>query len=305
MSYSSGFSNPFGFAVTPMVKKLLVANVAAFLFLLAFGSVERYLVFTPYAVYLRPWTVVTYMFVHYDLFHLLFNMLALFFFGPPLEERWGSRGFLRFFFLAGAGGALLSLLMYLVFITFGLTSLAASQATIAGASGAVYGVLVAFAMYWPDNPIYFWGIFPIKAKYLVGFIVGIDLFFAVTGRDSNVAYLAHLGGAAAAFLYLRSRWAPSIRGETPRRSARGERGDRSNWNLLRRLTNRVRPAPQSDEPKPVRPVAVQPKPKPNSRSRSFDDVDRILDKISEGGISSLTPEERMRLEEASRRRRSN
>ncbi len=300
MSYSSGFSNPFGFVVTPWVRKLLIANAGVFLFTLAFGAVARYLVFTPFLVHLMPWTVVSYMFVHVGFFHLLFNMLALFFFGPPLEDRWGGRGFLKFYFLTGAGGAILSFVMFLIFLTFQPASLASSAASIAGASAAVYGVMVAFAMYWPDNPIYIWGIFPVKAKYLVGFLVGISLFSAMSGGGSNVAHLAHLGGAAAAFVYLKSPWAPSQWGQVVRR--RPGRADRSGWNVFSRLANRARPA-KSEQPTPVRPVGVSAPPAAPG-SRPSDDVDRILEKISEGGISSLTAEERSRLEEASRRRRS-
>lgn len=301
MSYSSGFSNPFGFIVTPWVKKLLIANAGVFLFTLAFGAVVRYLQFTPSTMYLMPWTVVTYMFVHAGFFHLFINMLALFFFGPPLEDRWGGREFLKFYFLTGAGGALLSFVIFLVFLTFQTANLAASAASIVGASAAVYGVMVAFAMYWPDNPIYIWGIFPVKAKYLVGLLVGISLFSSVSGGGSNVAHLAHLGGAVAAFAYLKSPWAPSQWGNVVRRRSSG--GDRSGWKVLSRLANRARPA-QSETSSTVRSVSSA-TPASSPPSRSSDDVDRILEKISQGGISSLTPEERDRLEEASRRRRSN
>lgn len=300
MSYSSGFSNPFGFVVTPWVKKLLIANTGVFLFTLAFGAVANYLVFTPSMVLLRPWSVVTYMFVHLGVFHLLFNMLALFFFGPPLEDRWGSRGFLKFYFIAGAGGAIFSFAMFLVFLANGSPALAGSVASIAGASAAVYGIMVGFAMYWPDNPIYIWGIFPVKAKYLVGFLVGLSLFYAMSGGGSGVAHLAHLGGAVAAFGYLRSPWAPPQWGQVVRRRSQA---DRRNWNVLSRLANKARPA-RSQKPTPVRPVPA-PTPLSKPSAQLFDDVDRILDKISEDGLSSLTPEERTRLEEASRHRRSN
>ena len=194
MAYNPGVSNPFGFVVTPWVKKLLIANGVAFLVTLAIPGLRELLIFIPALLFPRVWTVATYMFVHVGIFHLLFNMLALFFFGPPLEERWGSRNFLRFYFLAGLGGALLSLFF--------------PNQAIAGASGAVYGIMVAFAMYWPDNPIYIWGILPVKAKWLVGFLVGLSLFYALSGGQAGTAHLAHLGGAIGAFAYLKSPWAP-------------------------------------------------------------------------------------------------
>jgi membrane associated rhomboid family serine protease len=279
MAYSSGFSNPFGFAVTPSVKRLLIANAAVFLVTSAFAGLIPLLVFTPARFFPQVWTAVTYMFVHLGIFHLLFNCLVLFFFGPPLEQRWGSRSFLKFYFIAGMGGAVLSL--------------AFPHQSIAGASGAVYGVMVAFAMYWPENPIYFWGIFPIKAKWLVGFLVGLSLFYAVSGGQAGVAHLAHLGGAIAAFLYLRSAWAPSAWGEVPKRR-RGR-----DWGAL---TSLLKPAPRaSEEARPVSRASARRR----EIHRSLDDVDRILDKISQGGMASLTEEERRQLEEASRKFRSN
>jgi membrane associated rhomboid family serine protease len=96
MAYSSGFSNPFGFVVTPWVKRLLIANAVVFLITAAFTVLIPFLAFTPARIIPQFWTPVTYMFVHLGLFHLLINMLLLFFFGPPLEQRWGSDEFLKF-----------------------------------------------------------------------------------------------------------------------------------------------------------------------------------------------------------------
>jgi membrane associated rhomboid family serine protease len=281
MAYSSGFSNPFGFVVTPFVKRLIIANVAAFVVTSIAGGLAQYLVLSRGSVIPLVWTPVTYMFVHVGLWHLLFNMLILFFFGPPLEDRWGSEEFLKFYLIAGLGGATLSLLF---------------PYPIAGASGAIYGVMVAFALYWPNNPIYFWGIFPIKAKYLVGFLVGLDLFSAVAGRATGVAHLAHLGGAIAAFLYLRSRFAPSAWGSTPNRG----RGRSAAWTQT--LASLVKPPPKKAETAEPPVVSAS---RRREMHRALDDVDHILDKISEGGISSLTEEERRRLEEASKKFRTN
>jgi membrane associated rhomboid family serine protease len=284
MAYST-FSNPFGFSLTPWVKRLLIINTAAFLALwilprlLGFPLVGL-LAFTPADILRQPWTILTYMFVHADFWHLLINMLGLFFFGPVLEERWGSREFLKFYLLCGIGGALLSLIF--------------PNQAIVGASAAVYGVMVAFAMYWPDNPIYIWGIFPIKAKWLVTFLVGLSLFYAVSGGQSGTAHLAHLGGAFAAFGYLKTPLAPSPYGETyrPRKKRRG-RDWRSLFRRHPRVSSTARAAQQVKEARN------------REAHRALDDVDRILDKISAGGMQSLTPEERRRLEEASRQLNSN
>ncbi len=281
MSYpNAGFRNPFGFTVTPWVKRLLIANGVVFLLTVAFAGLVHYLAFIPAEVLRQPWrvvTIVTYMFVHASFFHILFNMLGLFFFGPPLEERWGSAEFLKFYFICGAAGAALS------FIT--------PNYAIVGASAAVYGVLVAYAMYWPDNPIYIWGIFPVKAKWLVAFFIGISLFYALTGGAPGVAHFAHLGGAAAAFLYLKSDWGPSPWGPRPAQPRR-----RSQATVVSREES-------SGETISIRRRA--PRRRPVEEERLLDDVDRILDKISERGLESLTEDERRVLDEASRRYRAN
>lgn len=279
MSYRTrSFHNPFGFTVTEWVKRLLIANGVIFLVTLAVPALVPYLALPPFRLLYQPWSVVTYMFVHADFFHLLFNMLALFFFGPPLEERWGGHEFLKFYLIAGLGGAALSMLF--------------PHSLVLGASGAVYGVMVGFAYFWPENPIYIWGIFPIKAKWLVAFLVGISLFYSVGGAQSGVAHLAHLGGAAAAFGYLKSPWAPPAWGAVrrPRRPGR--------WRLLS--------SGRRKDSTPVEPVTpVKTRSEKREERRVLDDVDRILDKISVSGLSSLTEEERRRLDDASRRFRSN
>jgi len=277
MAYSSGFSNPFGFTITPWVKRLALANVVIFVATALFGGLTPFLQFQASEFIPWVWTPITYMFVHGGFFHLLFNMLMLVFFGPPLEERWGSTEFVKFYLLAGLGGALLSVF---------------TQYPIIGASGAVYGVLVAFAMYWPDNPIYIWGIFPIKAKWLVTFVVGISLVSALSANQNGIAHLAHLGGAIAAFAYLKSPWAPPEWGERPaKRKTTSPKG-----RLVPRGQAAAKPEP-----------AVQPARREKRREmpRTGDEVDRILEKISKGGLSSLTEEERKRLDEASRRFRTN
>lgn len=281
MYYSGArFGNPFGFTVTPWVKRLLIANAAVFVLTLAFPWLIVYLGFSPAAIVAQPWliwTVGTYMFVHAGFFHLFFNLLVLFFFGPPLEERWGSQEFLKFYLVCGVGGALLSLLFW--------------DQRIVGASAAVYGLMVAFAMYWPDNPIYIWGIFPVKAKWLVGFLVGLSLFYALTGGAPGVAHLAHLGGAAAAFFYLRSSWGPTPFGPRPRPRRTARAPDRGTTvGETERASGLRRRAPR-------RPAASQ------EERVLLDDIDRILDKISAHGLESLTTEERRRLDEASRKSR--
>jgi membrane associated rhomboid family serine protease len=270
--------NPFGAMLTRWVRRLLIANCAVFVALFVLRLVtdfplEEYLVLLPSAALQRPWTLITYMFVHAGPMHLLMNMLGLFFFGPVLEDRWGSREFIKFYAICGLAGALLSF----IFI----------NEPIAGASAAIIGIMVAFAMYWPDSPIYIWGVFPIKAKWLVTGLVALNLF-ALRSGGSGVANLAHLGGAVAAFGYLKSPWAPSAFGEVykPRKKMKS----RSWTDLIPRRRRKIAAEPA----RAARPLTTEPR-------RPLDDVDRILDKISADGINSLTAEERRRLEDASRR----
>ncbi|MBX6363173.1 MAG: rhomboid family intramembrane serine protease [Gemmatimonadetes bacterium] len=273
------YGSPFSFSgLTTWVKRLIVANLVIFVATWAaarFGvDLGGLLVFTPASALRQPWTVLTYMFVHAGILHVLFNMLALFFFGPPLEERWGSREFIKYYLICGLGGAAFSFLF-------------AFHSPVIGASAAVYGVMLAFAMNWPDSPIYIWGIFPVAAKWLVLIFVALSLFSGFGGAADGVAHFAHLGGFAAGFVYLKF--------------------GRLRAGAAARL-KRLRPKPRltvipgsatSAPPKPAR------RARPSEEERLLDDVDRILDKIARTGMSSLTPEERRLLDEASRRYRKN
>ena len=279
MSYTTpGMGNPLGLTFTPWVKRLLIANVVVFVLtwalgFLSSGIVPEYLAFRPVDALWKPWTVVTYMFVHGGLFHLLFNMLGLLFFGPRLEERWGSTEFIRFYLITGLGGALFSCIF--------------PQQAIIGASAAVYGILLAFALYWPESPIYIWGILPIRAKWLVAILVAISVISTLSGGASGVAHLAHLGGLAAAFLYLKSPWAPTAWGPVVRRPRPGRAA------AAREFARRALRRPEHLQ---VRIRSIVPPP--------INEVDAILDKISQQGIASLTDEERRRLEAASQQPRT-
>ena len=139
----------------------------------------------------RPWTLFTYMFLHAGFMHLLFNMIGLFFFGPRLEARLGSKGFLGLYFLSGLGGAAFS------FINFG--------APVVGASAAVYGIVIGFAMDWPRELIYIYGVVPVQARWLAAFVVAVSLYSGFSGSADGTAHFAHLGGLAVGAGYLRLR----------------------------------------------------------------------------------------------------
>src|SRR5213592_1878380 len=185
------------YGLTPWVRRLLVANLLVFLIqstLLTSPSFVGAFGFSPAHAWQYPWTFITYMFLHAGIPHILFNMLMLFVFGSSVEDRMGGRMFVLFYHLCGIGGAASSFLLM--------------QATpviqILGASGAVLGVAVAFAWYWPDHPVFVFPLpDPIPAKWLVVFLVGVDLVLALMGASDGTAHLAHLGGVATALLYLK------------------------------------------------------------------------------------------------------
>lgn len=174
--------------MTPWVLRLILANVLVFLLQMGNPALGYYLAFRPAFILATPWTVLTYMFVHASGPHLLFNMLSLFFFGPRLEERLGGRSFLTLYFFSGLMGALLSLMTPAV--------------AIVGASGAVFGVTLGFARFWPRELIYLWGLFGIEARVLVVVMTVMSLWLGVQ-RIGNIAHFAHLGGFAGGYLYLR------------------------------------------------------------------------------------------------------
>ncbi len=189
--------------MTPWVTRLLVANVVAFLLVQPATLLYGLLTLFPPAVVgldkfyipampFRPWTLFTYMFLHAGFGHLFVNMLGLFFFGPRLEARLGTRGFLGLYFLSGLGGAAFSFL-------FSFSS------PVVGASAAVYGILIGFAMYWPRENIYIWGILPVQARVLAAFLVLVSLYSGIAGSGGGVAHFAHLGGLAVGAGYLRWR----------------------------------------------------------------------------------------------------
>jgi membrane associated rhomboid family serine protease len=180
------------YPLTPWVKKLLVANIVAFIGTAALPALAFNLALFPPAVVTRPWTLFTYMFLHAGLGHLFFNMIGLFFFGPRLEVRLGGRDFLWLYFLGGIGGAVFSFFF-------------APDALVVGASAAVYGVLLGFALYWPHERIYIWAVLPVPAWLLAAILVVMSLYSGVSGAQSRTAHFAHLGGLVFGFAYLKWR----------------------------------------------------------------------------------------------------
>jgi membrane associated rhomboid family serine protease len=240
--------------VTPVVRTLLTATVGAFFLQITVPELAGALVFVPQLVLARPWSVVTYMFLHGGLGHIAFNMLALFFFGPRVEERLGSRSFTILYFLSGISGALLSFLF-------------SPGAPIIGASAGVFGVMMAFAYFWPHAPIHIWGIIPVPARMLVIITTVLALWSGFGGARSGIAHFAHLGGYAGAYLYLR--WL-----------------DRSRAAFKRQAT--VAPTEASRRAAGWRSIDLA-----SVHEVNREEVNRILDKISAHGVGSLTAQEQL------------
>jgi membrane associated rhomboid family serine protease len=185
--------------LTPAVKWLIIANVVMFLATLVYEPIIDFLGLTPRIIVERfwVWQLATYAFLHGGPIHILFNMLGVWMFGVELERLWGTRQFLKYYAITGVGAGLTVLAVGLL---LGASSETYRFPTI-GASGALYGLLVAFAYYYPDRPLLMFFLFPIPAKYFV-MIVGAMAF--LSAPQSRVSEAAHLGGLVIGYLYLRA-----------------------------------------------------------------------------------------------------
>lgn len=263
------FNQPLSYrSLPPAVKGLLTATVGVFVvqwILSATGGPNPVglLGLTPALVTGRLWLwqTVTYLFLHGGPFHLLFNCYMLWALGKVIELQWGTKSFLFYYFLCGVGAAAVNVLVEPHAMT-----------PVIGASGAIYGLLVAFAMMYPNAVFLVMFIVPLKAKHAVIFFAILELMFSASANQSHIANLAHLGGMATGFLYLKSR--------TWRYDLRYWQGRFGDW--ARKKTA----------------------PKPHMQFHELGaEVDRILEKISQKGRSSLSRDEQQLLERYSRMKR--
>ncbi len=197
MSYYYNDSGRRGFMsnVPKAVKHIILINVCMLVMTMLDGSLmNRLFALNPITFIYKPWQLVTYMFMHGGIGHLFFNMYTLYIFGSVLENIWGTKKFLTFYFVTGIGAALIHIAVQYLTGSFALT---------VGASGAIYGILMGYAMLYPDSILTL--LFPpvsMKAKWFVLVFAGIELLFGVTGTQAGVAHFAHLGGLVFAFLLL-------------------------------------------------------------------------------------------------------
>ena len=201
----SGLSYSFGpGGISPAVKALIIANIVMFVFAWFSGTVQDWLGMQPAAVVGKGqlWRLATYMFLHSrgGVGHILFNMLALWMFGVELERMWGTRYFLKFYFFCGVCAALTTVV--LSFVPLAIFASLYQSLTI-GASGAIFGVLLAYALYFPHRPILVMFVFPVPAKYFVMIMGGISLLASLGASSGGIAHPTHLGGLAAGYLYLK------------------------------------------------------------------------------------------------------
>jgi membrane associated rhomboid family serine protease len=184
------------------VKWLLIINTVIFLMMNLLGPVVQdnfiLLALAPVAVvfHFAIWQLFTYMFLHAGLLHLLFNMLSLWMFGVPLEQEWGTRRFLKYYFLCGVGAGICDVAVNALLGHWGTRTV--------GASGAIFGLLLAFGVLYPNQQVLMGFLFPIKAKYMVMIYAAIELYLSL-GPNSGVSSVAHLGGMAFGYAYLKGR----------------------------------------------------------------------------------------------------
>ena len=302
----TSFESPSQPRVTPAVQWLIAANVGVYFLqvtLLGADNVFGALGLDPARFPGTWWTIATYMFVHGGLWHLAFNMLSLWMFGPRIEQAWGPRAFLYFYMWCGIGGGIAHMLLD-------------GTAGLVGASAAIMGVLLAYALRWPDDEVFLFGVIPMKTRWLVVWLALLNLAMGVssTRGGNGIAWFAHLGGLAFGWVYLRvsafggldnfRRWVSPAPDEpedafraVPRvRPRNRDRGDRAEG------IDEVVAKSNAIAAKPVR-HAIVPRTEKDSTRSSADQLNMVLDKISKHGIESLTSEELRVLEEMSRKLR--
>jgi membrane associated rhomboid family serine protease len=241
------------------VGRIIVATVAVFFLQNLVPAINAWLALTPRLAveHLYVWQVVTYMFLHGGFWHLFFNLIVLYFMGNMVESVWGARRFVVYYLTCGVGGGILHILLQY-------------DASVIGASGAIFGLYLAAAMLFPDSYVYLYFLVPVKVKYFVIGLAVMQLANGIAG-PAGVAYFAHMGGMLAGLWFFRRDIARRVRFNIgPRRQWKSDVADRRR---------------RDDE------------------SRT-DNIDSILDKISAKGYEKLTPTEKRILDNYSRQQRN-
>ena len=292
---------PFGgFSVfPPVIKNLLIINIAVFFLqliannLMIGGKPLWYVLNVWFALNplveganFQVWQLITYQFMHGSFSHIFFNMFMLWMFGMEIENIWGSKKFLYFYLICGIAAGLAQLFIAPLFSTPAVTI---------GASGAVFGVMIAFAMLFPDRYIFLYFLVPIKAKYLIGFLFILEIFW-IGDAGSNVAHLAHLGGAVAGFIFIM--FDKQI--DVPIKRIFNRSNYRTNnqfQNPFSGLSDKFKKRSQNvDEAK-----YYDINQRKDNEEISQAEIDAILDKISQSGYQNLSEREKRILFEVSKK----
>ena len=264
---SSGFKQSFNrptITIPSGVKFLLIVNIIIFILIELSG--QKYLLFrifglVPSLVWskFKIWQLFTYLFIHGGIFHIFFNMFVLWMFGKDLESQWGKMEFLLFYFVCGIGAGLITVL-------FSVNSIV----PIVGASGAIYGLLLAYGFTYPNQMVYLYGLVPIKVKYMVLGLGAIAFFASLSASQSNVSHITHLSGMIIGLIFIYFN---------------------INWKVIKLWYIRMR----------LKGLSQQPAKQDNEEAQMKKQVDKILDKLNDSGWDSLTEQEENYLTQASKR----
>jgi membrane associated rhomboid family serine protease len=280
----------FGGGLPSVVKKLLIANVVVFLVttLLPYSIWFNLFGLVPGMVLTRftVWQLFTYMFLHGGFGHIFFNMFGLWMFGAELEYAWGSRDFFKYYVICGIGAGVLVVITSL----FGFSSMFAPTI---GASGAIWGILVAYGLMWPDRLIFVFGILPMKAILFVIIFGALELLQGLGRSGGGVAYFAHVGGGLTGFVYLKFGWRLMAHLESWWNHYKARREARKH-----KFTIHEGGAQESKETRRMSDAAYTPR-----HPEKDEEVNRILDKIAREGMDSLDEREKRILENASKRKK--
>ncbi len=314
---SNNYYKPAGFGgfryFPPVIKNLIIINVIVFLVEmlgkqiitssgLTFNDIiTQYFALIPlgglnlangmlhWSFY--PWQLITYQFMHGGFWHIFWNMFFLWMFGIEIENLWGSKKFLTFYLMCGVAAGISQLIFPPL--------LGEPSAPTIGASGAIFGVLIAFAMLFPNRYIYIWFLVPIKAKYVIAAFVLLE-FFSIDSPGSDIAHLAHLGGALAGFIYIMLDKNSNVSlGGIFRRNPYG--GGSSGSNIFNSFKKSATGMFKKKDTNVEEARFYEVNDKDEKPNVTQEEIDRILDKISESGYQNLTEKEKRILFEASKK----
>ncbi len=288
-----------GFSVfPPIIKNLLIINAAVFFFqLLASnfmigGKPGMYVLNEWFALNplveganFQVWQLITYQFMHAGFGHIFFNMFMLWMFGMEIENILGSKKFLYYYLICGVAAGLAQLFIAPLFSVPAFTI---------GASGAVFGVMIAFALMFPDRLIFLWFLIPIKAKYLIGLLFVLEIFW-IGDAGSDVAHLAHLGGAIAGFIFIMLDKKTDVTLKHMFNKSYYRTSEKPP-NIFSGITERFRK--KDDEVKEAKFYDIK---DDADEEITQEEIDKILDKISKSGYQNLTEKEKKTLFEASKK----